>query len=245
MKFKDYIYNKINIGENVDKKIILAILVVALIGVVAATYHGNGENSFYNPLASVADQAGQSVSDLAAVDGDSQNANPSSSANTGANNNGASNNGAGNSSATTGGSSDNSQGSSSSSSNGGSSVSGGTTNGHAKVTPTTQKNQNKVTPTTQKNKTSTTSNTYSISSAQSIARNAAIQSSGESDISATYTGSFKADGQTYYMFKISSTSGNVEGEYEISAKTGKITGGAFKHEVPDEPVDDYVDNDTD
>lgn len=77
-----------------DKKIVLTILIVALIGVVAATYNSSNNETLFNPLTAIADDSADSISDLLSsgdggqsvsdllVAGDSQNS-PAGQAGTG------------------------------------------------------------------------------------------------------------------------------------------------------------------
>ena len=67
-----------------DKKVVLAILIVALIGVVAATYNINDAGKLFNPLASVNDgllSSGEEgvANDTVATSGNSQNPSSNSS----------------------------------------------------------------------------------------------------------------------------------------------------------------------
>ncbi|OED29521.1 hypothetical protein [Methanosphaera sp. WGK6] len=187
-----------------DKKIILVVLIVALIGIVAATYNINTD-TLANQLASVGieDGATESATDLVAESGDSAStptSSDSSSATTGSSNNDNSNSGNSNSNS----------------------------NAQTTTSPTNKiTSQNKTTnnPISQ-NKTTK----YTISQATVLANNWMTSQSSHTTAKASYRSTFTSSGDEYYVF-IFRENGKVVGEIEMNAQTGSVTGGAFEGEV--------------
>ncbi len=198
-----------------DKKIIIAIVIVALIGIVAATYNAtDDENSVFNPLSGVLTDE-QTVTDLAAIEANGAGSpTQEDNSNTGINskNNVDSKNNANGASGTTTQSSNNNQ----NNANNATITSNGNNNQQ-------QSNPQKPGTNTPTNKTPSSNRTSLISSAQAsvIAKNAAITE-------------ITANGIKYYLINVYSN-GKFIGYYEISSKTGEITGGAFEGEAPDTP----------
>ncbi|WP_455644649.1 hypothetical protein [Methanosphaera sp.] len=195
-----------------DKKIILVILIVALIGIVAATYNINTD-TIANQLASVgiedsADSDTDSATDLLAVSGDSVNTPTSSDS----------------SSSTTGSSNNNNANSGTSNSNSGTSNSNSGTSSSNSNAQTTTSQTNNI---TSQNKTTK----YTISQATVIANNWMASQSEHTTAKASYHSTFTSDnGDVYYVF-IFRENGKVVGEIEMNAQTGSVTGGAFEGEV--------------
>lgn len=212
----------------VDKKIILAIVIVALIGVVAATYQITDDNSnILNPLASVETEEDSAVTDLASVSGDSANANP-----------------AGSDSGSDNGGSVSSQASGNALGHGDDSIATGDGNSSSKksvntvaTTKTSSKNKTNSTvkPTQKTNRTpDDQTTTISRSRARSIALSA-VRSNGIYGATAqviSVSGSGSSLTYTVAVYK----DGSTIGEYYIN-RYGTITGGAVKYEAPD--PDDY------
>ncbi len=204
-----------------DSKIILAILIVALIGIVAATYHGETGN-LMNSLSNVAteDSSGQSVTDIAKATGDSANSvkvdesivQPDSSVNSKVAPSKSSNN-----------NQRTSQSNSGSSSNGGTSSNNG---GSSSNQNTGQAN----TPTNTNNQNSNSNQSSGISEAEamSIAKNSLPP-----EVTSDYqTVSEKtSNGEKYYEVKMYKNGEMIA--YSDIDPNGKITGGAIKGEAPE------------
>lgn len=213
--------------KKVDKKITIAIVIVALIGIVAATYNAtDDENSVFNPLSGVLTDE-QTVTDLAAIEANGAGSpTQEDNSNTGINskNNVDSKNNANGASGTTTQSSNNNQ----NNANNATITSNGNNNQQ-------QSNPQKPRTNTPTNKTPSSNNTSLISSAQAsvIAKNAAI-ADGLTSVTTSLSEEITANGIKYYLINVYSN-GKFIGYYEISSKTGEITGGAFEGEAPNTP----------
>ena len=211
-----------------DKKIIIAIVIVALIGIVAATYNAtDDENSVFNPLSGVLTDE-QTVTDLAAIEANGAGSpTQEDTSNTGINskNNVDSKNNANRASGTTTQSSNNNN---QNNANNATITSNGNNNQQ-------QSNPQKPGTNTPTNKTPSSNKTSIISSAQAsvIAKNAAI-ADGLTSVTTSLSEEITANGIKYYLINVYSN-GKFIGYYEISSKTGEITGGAFEGEAPDTP----------
>ena len=202
--------------KKVDKKIIIAIVIVALIGIVAATYNAtDDENSVFNPLSGVLTDE-QTVTDLAAIEANGAGSpTQEDNSNTGINskNNVDSKNNANGASGTTTQSSNNNN-----------------QNNANNATITSNGNNNQQQSNPQKPGTNTPTNKTPSSNRT---KNAAI-ADGLTSVTTTLSEEITANGIKYYLINVYSN-GKFIGYYEISSKTGEITGGAFEGEAPDTP----------
>jgi len=185
-----------------DRKIILAVAIVALIGVVAATYHVT-TNGGIESLASV-ETEDIPASDAVAVDDSGSGANDVSSGSDSSGSSGSSKDSSGSASSGSKASSDSKNGGSSSSASsssvkknngGGSSASSGMSQGSA------------------------------IAIANSWARSNNVKGT------AHVYGTFIANGVKYYQISFTSN-GKVIGEVEVNSKTGSVSGGKFNDVKP-------------
>ncbi|MBQ6219513.1 MAG: PepSY domain-containing protein [Methanosphaera sp.] len=228
-----------------NSKLILAIVIVALIGVVAATYHSNSGETVINSLGGVQTEP-ESVTDVAGVESDADSENVLEGSTPLANEGQVSSSGQSSlnsiwnryiANANSGFSSVasnafNGRSSSTTSDNGGSNSGNGGSNSGNSGSGTgnsnngiTQGNQSTTNGTD-----NTDTNSSKITSAQilAIAKNATPE--GYSNAQPSIFSTTTVDGVVIYSVRYT-VNGEVIGEAEIDGNTGEIVGGAYKDEV--------------
>ena len=221
-----------------NSKLILAIVIVALIGVVAATYHSNSGETVINSLGGVQTEP-ESVTDVAGVESDADSENVLEGSTPLANEGQVSSSGQSSlnsiwnryiANANSGFSSVasnafNGRSSSTTSDNGGSNSGNsgsGTGNSNNGITQGNQSTTNGT--------DNTDTNSSKITSAQilAIAKNATPE--GYSNAQPSIFSTTTVDGVVIYSVRYT-VNGEVIGEAEIDGNTGEIVGGAYKDEV--------------
>lgn len=188
-----------------DKKVVLAILIVALIGVVAATYNINDAGKLFNPLASVNDGSTNTIDLLSSGE-----------------------EGVANDTVATSG---NSQSPSSNSSSAQAVSTSSNPNSQSQPTTVNTNNQNNANKPVINNANNSTPNNKLISKAKGkqIAENS-LRGGDYDGATAVYHSTIGSGDNICYVYVII-YHGETVGEYEINAYTGVISGGAFANEV--------------